>query len=207
MLGGGPRARGGPPRKIKAEQLARERAARRADPMAWVRTLDPMSERRLGISQRRQSDGSWAIFSSTHQFKRSGQVVTVWLRHEYAEPQLGNAGPYLSEVEKAQYDCKKEQARDLLAVYYAANNVQGSQQTEEADRRTRPGTRSCRARARRRTFLWACAQARERWAAQMNGSRASSSRSIRARADQDLHLAGLEHGLEIRPEKTQFGRC
>ena len=29
--------------KIKAEQLAQEREARSADPMAWVRTLDPMS--------------------------------------------------------------------------------------------------------------------------------------------------------------------
>ena len=28
--------------KVKAERLAREREARRADPMAWVRTLDPM---------------------------------------------------------------------------------------------------------------------------------------------------------------------
>ena len=29
--------------KARAEQLARERAARKADPMAWVHTRDPMS--------------------------------------------------------------------------------------------------------------------------------------------------------------------
>jgi hypothetical protein len=145
--------------KAKAEQLARERAARKADPMAWVRTLDPMTS---GGWEFRSvaTDGSWAIFSSSHQFKRSGQVVTVWMRHEYAEPQLGDGGPYLSAVEKAQYDCKKEQARKLMVIYYAANNIQGSDQTEEADGKNTPwdpivpGTRD------ESSFLWACAQAR-----------------------------------------------
>jgi hypothetical protein len=67
--------------KAKAEQLARERAARRADPMTWVRTLDPMTS---GGWEFRSvaTDGSWAIFTSTHQFKRSGQVVTLWMRNE-----------------------------------------------------------------------------------------------------------------------------
>ena len=37
------RARAVAEEKIGAEQLARERAARSADPMAWVRTLDPMT--------------------------------------------------------------------------------------------------------------------------------------------------------------------
>src|ERR1700760_2056055 len=108
--------------KARAEQLARERAARKADPMAWVRTLDPMTG---GGWEFRSvaTDGSWAIFTSTHQLKRSGQVVTVWMRSEYAEPQLGDAGSYLSAVEKAQYDCKKDQFRGLLAIYYMANKI------------------------------------------------------------------------------------
>src|SRR6204780_1578023 len=77
--------------QTRAEELARERAARKADPMAWVRTLDPMA---TGGWQFRSVavDGSWAIFSSTHQFKRSGQEVTVWMRNEYAEPQAGDGG-------------------------------------------------------------------------------------------------------------------
>ena len=70
--------------KIKAERLAKEREARRADPMAWVRTLDPMAPggwtfRAVG------ADGSWATFSTEHQLKRSGHTVTAWLRQEYAE--------------------------------------------------------------------------------------------------------------------------
>ena len=40
--------------KAKAEQAAQLRAQRKADPMAWVHTLDPMSAGRLGISNRRQ---------------------------------------------------------------------------------------------------------------------------------------------------------
>jgi hypothetical protein len=145
--------------KAKTEQLARERAARKADPMAWVRTLDPITS---GGWEFRSvaTDGSWAIFSSTHQFKRSGQVVTVWMRHEYAEPQLGDGGPYLSAVEKAQYDCKKEQARSLMAIYYTANNIQGSEQTEEADGKNTPWNPIVPGTRDESSFLWACAQAR-----------------------------------------------
>jgi len=146
--------------KAKAEQLARERAARKADPMAWVRTLDPMTS---GGWEFRSvaADGSWAIFSSSHQFKRSGQVVTVWMRHEYAEPQLADGGPYLSAVEKEQYDCKKEQARSLMVIYYTASNIQGSEQTEEADGKNTPWSAIVPGTRDESSFLWACAQARE----------------------------------------------
>ena len=65
--------------QAKAEQLSRQRESRKADPMAWVRTLNPMSE---GGWQFRSvaSDGSWAAYSTEHQMKRSGHLVTVWLR-------------------------------------------------------------------------------------------------------------------------------
>jgi hypothetical protein len=142
--------------KAKAEGLARQREARRADPMAWVRTLDPMSPggwvfRTVG------ADGSWATFSTEHQLKRSGHLVTAWLRQEYPEPQRSAAGnAYSSDVEKVQYDCAKEQARVLLAIYYAENNLAGSQQSEEADSKQVewdpivPGTQS------EFIFHWAC---------------------------------------------------
>ena len=119
--------------KVKAEQLARQRAARRTDPMSWVRSLDPMSPggwvfRAVG------ADGSWATFSTDHQLKRSGHLVTAWLRQEFPEPQRSAAGEvYLSDVEKVQYDCGTAQARVLLVIFYADNNLAGSQQSEEAD--------------------------------------------------------------------------
>ena len=119
--------------KVKADLLARQRAARRADPMAWVRTLDPMSPG--GWTFRAvATDGSWATFSTDHQLKRSGRLVTAWLRQEFPEPQRSAAGDvYLSDVEKVQYDCGKAQARVMLAIYYAENNLAGAQQSEQAD--------------------------------------------------------------------------
>jgi len=119
--------------KVRAEQLARQRAARRADPMSFVRTLDPMSPggwvfRAVG------ADGSWATFSTDHQLKRSGRLVTAWLRQEFPEPQRSAAGEvYSSDVEKVQYDCGKAQARVMLIIFYSENNLAGAQQTEESD--------------------------------------------------------------------------
>src|SRR5580704_2151811 len=55
--------------RVRAEKLAAQRAARRADPMAWVRTLNPLTG---GGWQFRSvaPDGSWAAFSTEHQLKR-----------------------------------------------------------------------------------------------------------------------------------------
>ena len=100
--------------KARAEKLAAQRAARKADPMAWVRTLNPLA---AGGWQFRAvaPDGSWASFSTEHQMKRSGHLVTAWLREEYPEPQRsGSGGIYLSYVEKIQYDCANERARALV---------------------------------------------------------------------------------------------
>ena len=141
--------------QARASQLYREREARRADPMAWVRTLDPMA---AGGWEFRAvaADGSWATYSTTHQMKRAGSQVTVWLRQEYAEPQAVGSGKYLSVVEKIQYDCARDRARPLLIIYYSANNIQGSEQSEETDAKTAvwnaivPGTRD------EFNFLWAC---------------------------------------------------
>jgi hypothetical protein len=142
--------------KSKAEQLARERAARRADPMAWVRTLDPMSAGGW-VFRAVAADGSWATFSTEHQLKRSGHLVTAWLRQEFPEPQHSPAGEaYFSDVEKVQYDCAKEHARVMLIIYYTGNNLSGGQQSEEADPKQIdwdpivPGTQS------ESIFHWTC---------------------------------------------------
>jgi hypothetical protein len=141
--------------KTKAERLAREREARRANPMAWVRTLNPMT---AGGWEFRAvaNDGSWAIYSTNHQIKRSGKLVSVWLRQEYAEAQSGSEGKFLSVVQKVQYDCGKELARTLLTVYYAENNIQGSEQSEEADPKSAPWTAIVPGTRDEFNFMWAC---------------------------------------------------
>ena len=142
--------------KAAAERLAKQREARRADPMAWVRTLDPMSPGGW-VFRAVAGDGSWAVFSTEHQMKRSGHQVTAWLRQEYPEPQRSPTGDlYSSAVEKVQYDCAKERAHVLVAVYYSGNNLAGSQQSEEADPKQAvwdsivPGTQS------ELIYRWAC---------------------------------------------------
>jgi hypothetical protein len=141
--------------QARAAQLSRAREARRADPMTWVRTLDPMAP---GGWEFRAvaADGSWATYSTTHQMKRAGSQVTVWLRQEYAEPQAGGSGKYLSVVEKIQYDCTKDRARPLLIIYYAGNNIQGSEQSEEIDSKTAPWNAIVPGTRDEFDFLWAC---------------------------------------------------
>jgi hypothetical protein len=142
--------------KARAEQLGAQRAARKADPMAWVRTLNPMT---AGGWQFRAvaPDGSWASFSTEHQMKRSGRLVTVWLREEYPEPQRNSDGDtYYSYVEKIQYDCSNERARALLIIYYSENNITGSENSEATDVKQAawvpivPGTQS------ENVYQWAC---------------------------------------------------
>jgi hypothetical protein len=102
------------------------------------------------------NDGSWAAYTTSHQMQRTGKKVTIWLRHEYAEPQATDDHHYLSVVEKAQYDCGKQQERPLLVIYYSGNNLLGSEETEQADPKVAewnpivPGTRD------ETNFLWAC---------------------------------------------------
>lgn len=142
--------------KAKMEKLAAQREARRADPMAWVRTLNPLSD---GGWQFRSvaPDGSWASFSTERQMKRSGHLVTAWLREEYPEPQRSNSGNvYFSYVEKIQYDCANERARALMIIYYSENNIAGSEESDATDIKQAvwvpivPGTPG------ENIYLWAC---------------------------------------------------
>jgi hypothetical protein len=142
--------------KAKTENLAAQRAARKADPMAWVHSLNPLG---AGGWQFRSvaPDGSWASFSTEHQLKRSGHLVTAWLRQEYPEAQRSNSGNiYLSYVEKIQYDCANERARALLIIYYSENNITGSEESDATDVKQAvwvpivPGTPS------ESIYQWAC---------------------------------------------------
>jgi hypothetical protein len=85
--------------RAKAELLLKQREARKADPMAWVRSLHPMTEGGW-VFRSVAPDGSWAAFSTDHQMKRSGHSVSVWLRQEYPEAQRNDDGDiFFSYVE------------------------------------------------------------------------------------------------------------
>ena len=125
--------------------------------MAWVRTLNPME---AGGWQFRAvaNDGAWADYSTDHQIKRSGKIVTVWLRQEYAEMQVSSDNRYMSVVEKVQYNCAKHLQRPLLVIYYSKNNIQGGEQTEEADPKEAPWNAIVPGARDEYNFSWACAQ-------------------------------------------------
>jgi hypothetical protein len=143
--------------KANAELLAQQRAARKADPMAWVRTLSTLSgggwELR-GVA----TDGSWAIFTTDHQMKRSGHTVTLWLRQEFPEVQRDAGGNlYMSSVEQLQFDCRKSQQRLLTVVFYAENNISGApQQQDEGDPKHAPWSSIIPGTQSDSVFQWAC---------------------------------------------------
>jgi hypothetical protein len=144
--------------KLRAEILARQRAARKADPMAWVRTLNPISNG--GWEFRAVApDGSWAAFSTDHQEKRSGKMITLWLRQEYPEAQHSSGGDlFLSNVEKVQFDCGNDRQRVLLVIYYSENNIAGSQQQEENDPKHAPWEAVVPGTQSDSVFQWACSK-------------------------------------------------
>ena len=145
--------------KAKADLLAQQRAARRADPMSWVRTLDPMSAGGW-VFKTVAPDGSWATYSSDHQIKRAGHLVTAWVRQEFPEAAHDPSGDaYMSSVEQVQYDCKKSQAKVLLIVYYGGNNLTGSQQSQASDPKEAPSDPIVPGTQSEAAFHWACSSA------------------------------------------------
>lgn len=139
----------------KSDQRRHEREQRKADPMAWVRTLNPMPGG--GWEFRTVADdGSWAMYTTTHQMKKAGRTVTVWLRREYAEVQVLDDRHYQSMVEKVQYDCAKQQERALLLIYYSSSNVQGSEEIEQADPKTTEWNPIVPGTSEEVNFAWAC---------------------------------------------------
>ncbi len=143
--------------KAKADLLLKQREARKADPMAWVRTLHPMTEGGW-VFRSVAPDGSWAAFSTDHQLKRSGHSVSVWLRQEYPEAQRNDDGDvYFSNVEKIDYDCAKERARVMLVVFYSENNLSGTQKTQENDPKMVPWEAIVPGTQGESIYTWACA--------------------------------------------------
>jgi hypothetical protein len=142
--------------KARADKLAQEREIRRADPMAWVHGLDPLM---AGGWEFRTvaGDGSWAIFITDHQLKRSGQIMSAWLRQEYAEAQKSaDSGAYFSEVQRVDFDCAKDRARVTVVIYYSGNNLKGAEQDAGIDPKQSPWSPIVPGTQNESNFQWAC---------------------------------------------------
>jgi hypothetical protein len=71
-------------------------------------------------------DGTHAVFASHRHATREGNVVSIWLRHEYRESQETIAREhYKSAVERAMYDCARVNSKSVSSTYYAENNLSG----------------------------------------------------------------------------------
>jgi hypothetical protein len=122
----------------KAEEASRTGNAQRLDPGAtdWIKYLDPVPAGGW-VFRGSAGDGSWALFTSKHQRKRIGQVVTLWLRWEQFEQQTGPAGiHFMSYIEKVEYDCGNDRARTLAQITYPKNNLKGDANNREFDPKT-----------------------------------------------------------------------
>ena len=141
--------------KARADKLSQEREARRADPMAWVHSLDPLA---AGGWEFRTvaGDGSWAVYITDHQLKRSGQVMSLWLRQEYAEAQKSDGGNYFSAVQRIEFDCGKDRARATAVIYYSGNNLKGSEQNAVTDPKESPWRPIVPGTQNESIFQWAC---------------------------------------------------
>ena len=146
--------------KARADKLSQEREARRADPMGWVHGLDPLS---AGGWEFRTvaGDGSWAIFVTDHQLKRSGQVMSIWLRQEFAEAQKSaNSGTYFSAVQRVDFDCARDRARVTAVIFYAGNNLKGSEQDAGVDAKEAPWSPIVPGTQNESNFQWVCSPER-----------------------------------------------
>jgi len=142
--------------RARAERLAQERAARQADVMGWVRTLDPMSSGGWEF-RAAAGDASWAAYTTAHQLQRAGSLVTIWLRQEFAEPQTDpHGGAYLSFVQRLEFDCDKDRLRPRLLIYYGENNLRGATQSIDMDPKTTPWGAIVPGTLDETNFQWAC---------------------------------------------------
>jgi hypothetical protein len=114
--------------KTNQEIQETARQNRKANPLAWEQSLDPMPQgnwKLLFLA----NDGSMAIFVSSHQQSRSGTKLTVWFRTELGEAQDGT----MSFVEKDQFDCADARKRMLSVSKFPQSNLQGDAKSFDPD--------------------------------------------------------------------------
>ena len=69
-------------------------------------------------------DGTYAVFGSHRHATRDGNVVALWLRHEYREEQTTSAGErFRSSVVRSMFDCARVASKGVSYTYYSRNNL------------------------------------------------------------------------------------
>jgi hypothetical protein len=114
--------------KAKAKVLAAPLAAAVAAPVAapsWKSVLDPLPAGGWKYLSDGPAENPSAVYASIHSIMHNGNVVTAWMRWEFARPQA-EVYPlhYLSAVTREELDCDARSYRRAAVVYYTHNNLQ-----------------------------------------------------------------------------------
>jgi hypothetical protein len=109
----------------KLERKEAERKRQDDDMKYWTHELDPLPNG--GWSFRHYADDwSWALYTSNHQRRRVGDVVTLWLRWEHRDSQSPAGHAFRSYVEKVEFDCNGARMRTVAETFYAERNLKGN---------------------------------------------------------------------------------
>jgi hypothetical protein len=120
--------------KLKRQEV--ERKHEEADMKAWTRELDPLPNG--GWTFRHYADDwAWALYTSTDQRKRVGDMVTLWLRWEQRDARAtGAVTRYRSYVEKVEFDCSGARTRRVAQTFYPERNLRGDPYSVELNPKT-----------------------------------------------------------------------
>jgi len=119
---------GTPKAKVKVSAAPAAVAVAAAAPVAtgtWKSVLDPLPAGGWKYISDGPADNPSAVYASMHSILHNGNVVTAWMRWEFARPQ-GEVYPlhYLSAVTREELDCDARSYRRAAVVYYTRNNLQ-----------------------------------------------------------------------------------
>jgi hypothetical protein len=110
--------------KVSAAPLATAAAAPVAAP-SWKSVLDPLPAGAWKYISDGPAENPSEVYASMHSILHNGNVVTAWMRWEFARPQA-EVYPlhYLSAVTREELDCDARSYRRAEVVYYTHNNLQ-----------------------------------------------------------------------------------
>jgi hypothetical protein len=119
-VNGAPKAKA----KVSGAPPAAAAAAAVAAP-GWKSVLDPLPAGAWKYISDGPAENPSAVYASMHSIMHNGNVVTAWMRWEFARPQA-EVYPlhYLSAVTREELDCDARSYRRAAVVYYTRNNLQ-----------------------------------------------------------------------------------
>lgn len=91
---------------------------------SWRSALDPLTAGGWKYLSDGPAENPSAVYASSHSVMRNGNVVTAWIRWEFARPQA-DVYPlhYQSAVTREELDCDARAYRRSEVVYYTRNNL------------------------------------------------------------------------------------